>query len=62
MMKAKIGDTVHDGAKEPVMVVLSKADKFNIAHMDVKARMYAEFPGNSKLTDAEKLRWMKEKR
>jgi len=60
-MKVKVGDTIHDGAKEPVMVILSKADKFNISHMDVKAKMYAAFPGDSKMTDKEKLRWMKAK-
>ena len=32
-MKVKVGNKIYDGENEPVMVILSKGDKKNIANM-----------------------------
>ena len=42
--KKKIGDKVYDGDNEPVMVILSKKDKQNIADMPEDKTKYASFP------------------
>jgi hypothetical protein len=57
-MKVKVRDTIYDGKDEPVMVILTDDDKFNIAHMSPEASKYCEYPDN---TDPEIIRsWMKE--
>lgn len=43
-MKVKIGNTIHDGSLEPVMVILSESDKALIRDMPEEASMYASFP------------------
>lgn len=43
-MKVKIGDDIIDGAKEPIMVILTQKDKDNIAAMAPEAEMYCEYP------------------
>lgn len=43
-MKVKVGDKVGDGRRECVMVILTKRDKWNIAHMIPGATRYAQFP------------------
>ncbi len=43
-MKVKIGNTVYDSLVEPIMLVLSDEDKFNISHMDTKATKYLSYP------------------
>lgn len=43
-MKVKVGDTIYDGDKEPVMVILSDTDKDNIAKMDSDNTKYCCFP------------------
>jgi hypothetical protein len=44
VMQAKIGDTIYDGAKQPVMVILSLEDKQNISNMEPHATKYCSFP------------------
>lgn len=43
-MKVKIGDKVHDSEIEPVMVILSPADKVNINAMPPQAVKYCAYP------------------
>ena len=55
-MKVKVGDTVYDGAVVPVMVILSDADKNNIANMLPECTKYASFPDG--ISEAEIGVWM----
>jgi len=43
-MKVKIRNTVYDGKKEPVMVILTDQDKKNIANMSPGATKYCCYP------------------
>lgn len=43
-MKVKIGDTIHDSAEEPIMIILSKQDKVNINNMFPDKFKYASYP------------------
>jgi hypothetical protein len=43
-VKVKVGDTVYDGADEPVMAILSEKDKANIASMAKEHHRYCSFP------------------
>jgi len=43
-MKVKVGDTVYDGEKEPVMVILTDQDKKNIANMLPECSKYCMYP------------------
>ncbi|MCJ7807969.1 MAG: hypothetical protein MUP73_04555 [Dehalococcoidia bacterium] len=43
-MKVKVGDTVYDGDKEPVMVILTDKDKENIRDMLPTAIRYCMYP------------------
>lgn len=57
-MKVKVGDVVTDGGDEPVMVILSPADKKNIAAMHNGATKYCCYPDGM---DPDGIsRWMKE--
>lgn len=56
-MKVKIGESIHDSAAEPVMVILSPSDKGNITSMMLEATCYASFPDGWG-TEAEMLDWM----
>ena len=55
-MMVKVGHTIHDGAAEPVMVILSERDKRNIAHMTPGCTRYCVYPSgiNPRLIEA----WM----
>lgn len=56
-MRVKIGDTIYDSEKEPLMVILSNADKKNIGNMVSEASRYACFPDG--FGDTQKMRgWM----
>lgn len=57
-MKVKIGGTIYDSAVEPVMVILSAADKEHISNMPPSATKYASFPDKWGPSD-EMLAWMK---
>jgi len=43
-MRVKVGGKVYDGADEPVMVILSDKDKWNIEHMEPEMQKYLSFP------------------
>jgi len=43
-MRVKVGEKIYDGNKEPVMVILSKEDKDNIAGMPPELTKYAAYP------------------
>ena len=53
-MKIKVGDKIYDGEIEPIMVVLSEADKINIANMLPDATKYCHFPNNADMSDVDK--------
>lgn len=57
-MQVKIGDQVFDSKDQPIMVVLSEADKRNIENMLPEATKYASFPENFG-TPEEMRSWMK---
>ena len=43
-MKVKVGNRIYDGENEPVMVILSKDDRENIANMLPDATKYCSYP------------------
>jgi hypothetical protein len=43
-MKVKVGNRIYDGENEPVMVILSKSDRENIADMLPEATKYCSYP------------------
>ena len=43
-MKVKVGNRIYDGENEPVMVILSKGDRENIANMLPEATKYCIYP------------------
>lgn len=45
-MKVKIGNTIFDSKLEPIMIILSSSDKYNIANMDVSDKKYCCYPEN----------------
>jgi len=59
-MKVKIGNTIYDSEKEPIMLIMSEEDKTNIAtatkvHKDGKHK-FVTFPTGSNVVDIRK--WM----
>ena len=58
-MKVKVGNTIYDGEREPVMVILTDQDKKNIANMDLEATKYCVYPTEG-LTPEHILNWMRE--
>ena len=43
-MKVKIGKTVYDSEKEPILLILTEKDKKNIGNMSPEASKYCIFP------------------
>lgn len=43
-MKVKIKDIVYDAEEEPIMIILTKADKKNIINMLPAATKYCSYP------------------
>lgn len=43
-MKVKVGDKIYDGNNEPIMVILSKGEKEQIAKMHPNATKYCVYP------------------
>ena len=61
-MKVKVRNKVYDGDKEPVMVILSKGEKQQIADMHPDATKYCVYPATEEWTkdNYAKIRdWMK---
>lgn len=59
-MKVKVGNKVYTSVDQPIMVILSDQDKFNIAHMAPEATRYAEFDDDLGWTNEQKIEWMQE--
>lgn len=59
-MKIKIGSEIFDAEKQPIMVILTKEDKDNIANMHPMATRYACFPDNCGMSKDEMPQWMVE--
>ena len=55
-MKVKVGDKIYDGENQPVMVILSDADKENIKNMLPVCTKYCSFPEDASSEIVEK--WM----
>lgn len=49
-MKVKIGNKIYDGDQEPVMVILSKGEKEQIANMHPEATKYCVYPAEDEWT------------
>jgi hypothetical protein len=47
-MKVKVGNIVTDGKHQPVMVILSPAEREQIAQMAPEATKYCVYPNNDK--------------
>ena len=62
-MKVKVGDKVYDGEEEPVMVILSKGEKAQIANMHPDATKYCVYPSTEEWIEDDYVKikkWMKE--
>lgn len=57
-MKVKIGNKIYDPNNTPIMVILSKEDKSNIANMLPEATKYCAFPEDMEINEIEN--WMNE--
>lgn len=49
-MKVKVGNSVYDSDKEPIMVFLSKGERKQIANMHPEATKYCVYPATKKWT------------
>lgn len=47
-MKVKVGNKIYDGENEPIMVILSQDDKYNITNMHPDATKYCSYPKEEK--------------
>ena len=45
-MKVKIGDKIYSDCDEPIMIILTESDKFNIANMSPNNYKYCSYPEN----------------
>lgn len=50
-MRVKIGDTIYDSNKEPVMLILSDQDKELIANMAEDNSKYCSYPNKEEYTE-----------
>ena len=57
-MRVKVGDKIYNGDEEPVMVILSDRDKYNISHMSPEATKYLSYP--EQMSEKEALEFMKD--
>ena len=57
-MQIKVGDKIYSENDQPIMVILTDADKKNIANMLPECTKYASFPDDTKLTEDEQYAWM----
>lgn len=60
-MKVKIKNRIYSSEEEPIMLILTDADKENIANMDEDAEKYCEFPDNISNVDIRKFMCIKKK-
>ena len=57
-MQVKIGNTIYDATKEPIMLILNDSDKKNLLNMPANASKYAGFPENWFNSEEEVQEWM----
>lgn len=57
-MKVKVGNTIYDSNEQPIMVILTDADKRNITNMSPEATKYCEFPDSMDIVTVRA--WMKD--
>lgn len=57
-MKVKVGDEVYSCEDQPIMVILTIEDKYNISHMAADATKYAVFGTSLGLTKEQMMEWM----
>ena len=50
-MKVKIGNTVYDAEKTPIMLILTDLDKDNIKNMHPTAEKFILFPEDEKIEE-----------
>ena len=53
-MKVKIGNKIYDSSEEPIMIILSDDDKFNISHMRKEDTKYLSYPDKMSIEKAKK--------
>ena len=61
-MKVKIGNKIYDAEKEPIMIIINKAEKQQITNMHPDATKYCQYPYAEewKLNDYAKIKnWMR---
>lgn len=56
-MKVKVGNTIYDSDKEPIMLILSEMDRAQIANMHPEHTIYCSYP--EKMDEKEVKEWMK---
>jgi hypothetical protein len=57
-MKVKVGDRLEDGKYLPIAVVLTQQDKENIANMAPDDTIYAQYPSELLLSEAQMREWI----
>lgn len=57
-MKVKVGDKIYDGKNEPIMIILNKGEKQQIANMHPDATRYCQCPTTEEWTDKKIEKWM----
>ena len=58
-MKVKIADKIYDSENEPIMIILSDADKKNISNMCPECTKYLSYPEKFFKNDDIVYAWMK---
>ena len=59
-MKVKVGNMIYDGDTRPVMVILTREDKENIASMGPGDFKYCTYPKDSTWDEKKARAWMDE--
>lgn len=57
-MKVKIKDTIYDSEEDPIMIILSKGEKEQIANMHRDCFKYCSYPSSDQNNHAEIEKWM----
>lgn len=59
-MRVKIGDKIHDGLKEPIMIIFDEGEKELIQKMEPEAKSFCSYPPGSDVKEIEKFMEFKE--
>jgi hypothetical protein len=57
-VKVKIGHTIYDADKEPIMIILNDKDKENLKLMQEDATRYCAYPDSDEWTSEKVTEWM----